>query len=408
MQPRSDSALSTRTEGRLDSWKAIARHLDREVRTVQRWERAEQLPVHRLQHEKRGSVYALTHELDRWMAERTRGPATVSARSRWPTVAAVIALGAVSLVAWSMLRPAVPARIDPVLAGELLDVPPAARDVYWRGVYRLQRGSDAANRAALDAFRSVLQMAPRFAAAHAQSAMAQMAIGVAQAPAAGRAAARSAAETALDLDPQLALAHVAMAEVQAYGDWNWIAAEQDWRRALQLDPYSATAHADYAQSLAFHGHHDAAIAQARRALELEPLSATLHSSLAWYYFWGRHYDDATALARAVLRDEPGFAAAQAVIEHAMLAQSRRDEARTALLEQQREQPDSPELAVDLQRGAARSGVMRYYATRLARAQAHAGEANARASERALPLALLGEETALVDCLREAARRHEAV
>jgi hypothetical protein len=50
-------------EGRLDSWKEIAAYLRRGVRTVQRWEREEGLPVHRLAHDKRGSVYARREEL---------------------------------------------------------------------------------------------------------------------------------------------------------------------------------------------------------------------------------------------------------------------------------------------------------------------------------------------------------
>jgi adenylate cyclase len=53
---------------RLDSWKEIAAYLRRGARTVQRWEREEGLPVHRLQHEKLGSVYAFRNELDAWFA----------------------------------------------------------------------------------------------------------------------------------------------------------------------------------------------------------------------------------------------------------------------------------------------------------------------------------------------------
>src|SRR6185312_9455833 len=55
---------------RLDSWKEIAGHLRREIRTIQRWEKFEGLPVHRLQHQKRPSVYAFTEELDEWWRER--------------------------------------------------------------------------------------------------------------------------------------------------------------------------------------------------------------------------------------------------------------------------------------------------------------------------------------------------
>lgn len=55
---------------RLDSWKEIAVYVDRDVTTVQRWEKREGMPVHRHVHAKRGSVYALTGELDAWMRSR--------------------------------------------------------------------------------------------------------------------------------------------------------------------------------------------------------------------------------------------------------------------------------------------------------------------------------------------------
>jgi Tol biopolymer transport system component len=58
-------------EDRIDSWKEIARYLARSIRTVQQWERTEQLPVHRLQHSKYGSVYAFRSELDSWRAQRS-------------------------------------------------------------------------------------------------------------------------------------------------------------------------------------------------------------------------------------------------------------------------------------------------------------------------------------------------
>ena len=58
------------TERRLDSWKEIAAYLNRDVTTVQRWEKREGMPVHRHLHDKRGSVYAFATELDRWTHSR--------------------------------------------------------------------------------------------------------------------------------------------------------------------------------------------------------------------------------------------------------------------------------------------------------------------------------------------------
>src|SRR5512136_1983736 len=71
---------------RLDSWKEIAAYLKRGARTLQRWEREEGLPVHRLQHGTLGSVYAYPAELDRWWTQRSaeRAPQDVAAE---PSVA---------------------------------------------------------------------------------------------------------------------------------------------------------------------------------------------------------------------------------------------------------------------------------------------------------------------------------
>jgi TolB-like protein/Flp pilus assembly protein TadD len=63
-------AVERPLEKRLDSWKEIAVYLNRDVTTVQRWEKREGMPVHRHVHDKRGSVYALTEELDDWIQSR--------------------------------------------------------------------------------------------------------------------------------------------------------------------------------------------------------------------------------------------------------------------------------------------------------------------------------------------------
>jgi hypothetical protein len=58
------------SEDRLYSWKEIAAYLKRDVRTVQRWEKREEVPVHRHLHDRIGSVYASRADLDAWMRSR--------------------------------------------------------------------------------------------------------------------------------------------------------------------------------------------------------------------------------------------------------------------------------------------------------------------------------------------------
>jgi hypothetical protein len=71
----------------LDSWKEIAVYLNRGVRTVQRWEREEGLPVRRHNHRRRASVYAIPSEVQRWIADRGKDTAiTSTSTTTWHTL----------------------------------------------------------------------------------------------------------------------------------------------------------------------------------------------------------------------------------------------------------------------------------------------------------------------------------
>jgi Tol biopolymer transport system component len=109
-----DTNAQPRPEQVLSCWKDIANYLDRDVRTVQRWEQARGLPVHRLPGNGKNSIYALRSELDRWWAdtpERREQPDLVALpappRRRlqvfWAGVAAVTAMG---ITAWILVKPA--------------------------------------------------------------------------------------------------------------------------------------------------------------------------------------------------------------------------------------------------------------------------------------------------------------
>ena len=92
-------------EGRLDSWKEIARYLQRDVTTVRRWEKREGLPVHRHLHDKLGTVYAYESEVDAWWAGRRSrladpevAPSASRERFAWSVAAALLLVAVVALV----------------------------------------------------------------------------------------------------------------------------------------------------------------------------------------------------------------------------------------------------------------------------------------------------------------------
>lgn len=116
--------------------------------------------------------------------------------------------------------------------------------------------------------------------------------------------AEEAAAKALQLDPNLADAHVAMARSNRE-NWRWQEAEIEYRRAIELDPNNARAHGSYGTLLGFWGRHDEAVAETRRAQELDPLS--YRDGLAYALIWARRYDDAIAeLSRLAAAGHPSY------------------------------------------------------------------------------------------------------
>jgi serine/threonine-protein kinase len=112
--------------------------------------------------------------------------------------------------------------------------------------------------------------------------------------------ARAALVRALELDETLAEAHAANAYIRAYYEWDWRAAEQEFRRALELRPNYADAYFSYSRFLASRGRLDEAIAQLGRAVELDPLSLPLQANRALLHYFAGRYTLADSLLRQVL------------------------------------------------------------------------------------------------------------
>ena len=117
---------------------------------------------------------------------------------------------------------------------------------------------------------------------------------------------RAAAQKALDLDPDLAEAHLAMALVIFLADYDWPGGEKEIRRAIQLKPNFAMAHDAYGLFLDSQGRLDEAEAEHRRAIELDPLTPLFISNFSWTYYLKRRYDLATQQALKALDLDQNF------------------------------------------------------------------------------------------------------
>jgi len=125
--------------------------------------------------------------------------------------------------------------------------------------------------------------------------------------------ARAAALKALSLDERSAEAHASLALIAQNYDWDWQTADQEFRRAIELDPNYATGHHWYAEHLAFEGRFDEAFAEMQHALQLDPLSLIMKSDLGVFYYFARQYDRAIAQLHEVIEMEPTFSRAHMIV-----------------------------------------------------------------------------------------------
>jgi TolB-like protein/Flp pilus assembly protein TadD len=112
--------------------------------------------------------------------------------------------------------------------------------------------------------------------------------------------------TALELDPSLAEAHMALAGIKLYCDFDWTAAEHEYLQALSLDPYSGDVHHQYAHLLAATGRTAEAVTHMRKAVELEPVSVLTNSCAGQIMYLARMYDEAIEQLRKTTEMDPGM------------------------------------------------------------------------------------------------------
>ena len=109
--------------------------------------------------------------------------------------------------------------------------------------------------------------------------------------------AKAAAARAIELDDTLAEAHASLGYVKLTFDWDWPAAEREFRRALELNPNLPKAHAGYAHYLITLGRTDEAIRELDRVEKIDPLLPQSHMGLPWLLFNARRYEKAVEVAK---------------------------------------------------------------------------------------------------------------
>ena len=478
--PLDKSLAEIPSERRLDSWKEIALYLHRDVTTVQRWEKQEGMPVHRHLHHKRGSVYALSSELDGWRQSRKlrldedyepalQMPAaavdrqtTVPRRRRWLVLSSAAAvLAALATLAYVAARVragdanrpkirslvvlplqnlsgdpsqdyiadgmteeligrlsrihglrvisrtstmhfkntqlSVPEiakmlSVDAIVEGSLVQeghqirvhaqfiraatdehiwageyhreyqsilevqeeiarniveqielnltpeerarlasgqpVDPEAYESYLKGRYYFSQRTEDALHKSIASFQQAITSDPGYAPAYSGLAEAYGMLGFRGGLPSKDAlsGARKAALKAIELDNSLAEPHASLAFIEETYDWDWPAAEKEYKQALELNPGYAPAHNWYAGYLTYTGRFNEGIAEAMRARDLDPLSLPLNNALAGRLLAGGRYDQALRQVQQTLELDGHFAPAHQTLGWVYLYSGKQNEA----------------------------------------------------------------------------------
>ena len=483
MNPVSQPPVPTPAEEprneRLDSWKEIAAYLGRSERTVRRWEESEGLPVHRLRHEKRGSIFAYRAELDQWWETRrtvvepepaAASPEPVPApapgpRRRWLLAAAAILVLGAGIAVWnSRSHSLAPARIQSLavlplrnlsgdsgqeflsdgatdalisnlaqihtlrvisftsvmrykgttkplpeigrelgvdgivegsvqqqggrirISAQLVEassdthlwaqvydrersdvlnvqadvaraiaeeirirvtaeetrrfkphpVVSAAQDEYLLGHDHVWKMNEHEQTEALRHFQEAVRLQPDYADAYAQigGVFLGRALFTGGIPfREGEKPAFEAVRKALELDPGLALAHDILADLLMHYKHDWMNAENEYQRAIALNPNSFDARADHACLLSAEGRFQEAFSELDRAVALDPQNSFVQYLYGDFSALARHYEEADGHYRQALALDPRNRQAQRGLVAVTAFQGRSEQA-LALLEQQ--------------------------------------------------------------------------
>lgn len=186
-----------------------------------------------------------------------------------------------------------------------------AYQAFLRGRFHLNKRTSEGIKKAIENFEQAVNLDPNYALAYSNLAKAYK-LGVWYIPIPASKAMpkiRAAARKAIELDNQLAEAHIAMAEVYSF-DWDFRKAINEHEQAIRLNPGDGDLHHSYALGIALLGRFDQAITEIKRAQELDPLSLIISTDAGWIYYLAHCYDEAITQYKKALELDSNFTLAR--------------------------------------------------------------------------------------------------
>jgi adenylate cyclase len=188
---------------------------------------------------------------------------------------------------------------------------PEAYRLYLQGRFYWNKREEKDFRKAAEYYNQAIALDPNYALAYAGLADSYGLLSTFGfiPPTEGVPKARDFANRALLLDVSMAEPHTTLAYLSLTYDYDFAAAEPEFRRAIELNPNYATAHQWFGEMLLNAGRFDEAAPEYRRALELEPLSLPINWDYGRFLYMSRRYDESLAQHKKTIELDPGFARA---------------------------------------------------------------------------------------------------
>jgi serine/threonine-protein kinase len=219
-----------------------------------------------------------------------------------------------------------------------------AYPLYLKGRYHWNKSTVPSIRTAIEYFEQAIEKDPTYALAWAGLSDCYAALGMdryaALSPREAIPRAKAAARKALEIDDALAEAHTSLAYARVL-DWEWAGAEEEFRRAIQLNPDYALAHHFHGFLLASRGRSEESLAEFRLALEIDPLSLIINADYGWGHYCARRYDEAIEILTKTLDMDARFPQAYLWLGLAYMGKGLYDQSIAAFVEGARLTGGSP-------------------------------------------------------------------
>jgi eukaryotic-like serine/threonine-protein kinase len=233
-----------------------------------------------------------------------------------------------------------------------------AYHLYLKGRYYWNKRTQEDIKKGIEYFNQAIEKDPSYALAHSGLAdsyylLASTAYGAFPSKEAFPRA-KQAALKALQIDETLAEAHSSLAGVLT-NEWDWVAAEKEYKRSIQLNPAYATAHHFYAFYLAALGRLERALAEIKHAYKLDPLSLIINRDLGLIFYYARQPDRAIEQYQKTLELDPNFTLAHQALGRAYLVKGMHQEALAEIQEAARLSGESVVMSAALAHAYAATG-----------------------------------------------------